>query len=254
VSNQSHDDLERVIRGAYRNVPAPAAGLCADCSAPTTSPTFDRCVPCTAYRSAGVPLARGGIVPLSWAPMDSQGYQDLRMYKEPAGTADQIARLRTMFALAFTRHSSCLVKPDSERPLGVAHVPSTSGTRVGEHPFSSLFMSMLSASVPRATAHYLGSGIGSRNSRRALSPDQWEITLPSPDITRVLVLDDTWVSGGHAHSVASAFEQQGVAARIIVLGRALDPSRNDHGGYLRAHAALPYDSAICPVHRVAHMP
>lgn len=78
--------------------------------------------------------ASGGVVPLSWAPMDSQGYQDLRQYKEPSATADQLGRLRTMFALAFSRHTTCIASSDPSRPLGVAHIPSTSGLRPGEHP------------------------------------------------------------------------------------------------------------------------
>lgn len=252
MSVQSYDDLERVIRGAYRNVPPPAAGLCKSCSVPTSSSSYDLCLPCASYERSGLPLARGGVVPLSWAPMDSQGYRDLRMYKEQGTTADQIARLRIMFALAFQRHSHCLARSDSDAPLAVVHVPSTSGTRTGEHPFASHFMSMLGGGIPHAIALYAGPTGGDRNARRALAPEHWHIGLPHAGIKRVLVFDDTWVSGGHAHSVATAFEQQGVAARIVVLGRSLNPSRTDHGAYLRSHPAEPFDSAICPVHRIIH--
>jgi hypothetical protein len=252
VSDANYDELERVIRGAYRNVPAHTAGLCESCTAPTSSPGYKRCVPCDAYDRAGIQLAQGGVVALSWAPMDSQGYQDLWQYKESGATLDQLGRLRTMFALAFTRHSVCIARPDVARPLAVAHVPSTSGTRAGEHPFATYFVSMLDTGVPRAGVRYVGPTGGTKNSRRILAPEHWEVEVPDPAISRVLVLDDTWVSGGHAHSVAAAFERSGVAARVIVLGRALDPSRGDHGAYLRAHPAEPFDSSICPVHRIAH--
>lgn len=251
MSGSEFDDLERVIRGAYRNVPAHAPGLCALCSAPTSSPTYSHCVPCEAFQRSGIQLARGGVVALSWAPMDSQGYQDLRQYKEPTVAPDQLGRLRTMFALAFTRHVGCLARRDAERPLAVAHIPSTSGLRPGPHPFEQNFVNMLSADVPRAQARYVGPVGGSRNSRRNLTPEHWETDLPA-GTGRVLVLDDTWVTGGHAQSVAAAFEQRGVAARIVVLGRALDPSRTDHGSFLRANPPAPFDSSICPVHREAH--
>lgn len=252
MSGENYDALERVIRGAYRNVPPPAAGLCVSCTAPTSSPAYQRCVPCDSFARSGMKTASGGVVPLSWAPMDSQGYQDLRQYKEPSATADQLGRLRTMFALAFSRHTTCIASSDPSRPLGVAHIPSTSGLRPGEHPFETHIMSMLASSVPRVSIRYVGSTDGTRNSRRSLDPDQWEIELPPTPLSRVLVFDDTWVSGGHAQSVAAAFEQRGIASRIVVLGRALDPSRNDHGTYLRAHPATPYDSSICPVSRRSH--
>lgn len=246
------DDLERVIRGAYRNVPPVGPGLCELCSAPTTSQSYTHCRPCESYLGSGVQLAQGGVVPLSWAPMDSQGYQDLRQYKEASVTPDQLGRLRTLFALAFTRHSACLAKKDDTRPLAVTYIPSTSGLRQGPHPFGENFMSMLSDNVPQVETRYIGPLGGTRNSRRTLAPAHWEIDTPAQTPGRVLVFDDTWVTGGHAQSVAAAFEQQGVAARIVVLGRALDPSRGDHGSFLRSHPADPFDSSICPVHRVVH--
>ena len=251
MSGQGYEDLERVIRGAYRNVPPRAAGLCEVCSAPTTSSAYRLCVPCEAHAGSGVQLASGGVVPLSWAPMDSQGYQDLRQYKEPGATDEPVGRLRTMFALAFTRHSGCLAKKDGG-PLAVVHIPSTSGLRSGAHPFELHLMSMVSVNVPRAAARYEGPTDGTRNSRRALTPEHWKLELPPTLVSRVLVLDDTWVSGGHAQSVAAAFEQRGIAARIVVLGRALIPTRNDHGRYLRDHPAEPFDSRVCPVHREIH--
>lgn len=250
MSNLEFDERERVIRGAYRNVPAHSAGLCALCSAPTSSSSYSHCVPCETFLGSGIQLARGGVVALSWAPMDSQGYQDLRQYKEPMVTPDQLGRLRTMFGLAFTRHAACLVG-DPDLPLSVAHIPSTSGLRPGPHPFEQNFVNMLSPDVPRAQARYVGPVGGARNSRRNLNPDHWEIDLP-PGAGKVLVLDDTWVTGGHAQSVAAAFELRGVAARIVVLGRALDPSRTDHGRFLRSNPAEPFDSSTCPVHREAH--
>lgn len=171
VSGENYDALERVIRGAYRNVPPPAAGLCVSCTAPTSSPAYlSVSVPCDSFARSGMKTASGGVVPLSWAPMDSQGYQDLRQYKEPSATADQLGRLRTMFALAFSRHTTCIASSDPSRPLGVAHIPSTSGLRPGEHPFETHIMSMLASSVPRVSIRYVGSTDGTRNSRRSLGP------------------------------------------------------------------------------------
>ena len=252
VSGAGRDDLEPLIRGAYRNVPPHTAGMCTQCTAPTSSAAYDMCVPCKSYASSGLPLASGGVIPLSWAPMDSQGYQDLRQYKEPGATAEQLLRLRAMFALALVGHAGCILPESGKRRFAFAHVPSTSGVRTGEHPLQTHFISMLAAGIPRLTPRYVGPTGGDRNARRTFNPSHWDVDAPVGGLDRVLVLDDTWVSGGHAQSVASAFEQRGVRARIIVLGRALIPSRTDHGRFLRDHSPMPFDSRICPLHRMIH--
>ncbi|WP_218621652.1 hypothetical protein [Microbacterium oleivorans] len=198
------------------------------------------------------PRATGGSIALSWAPMDSQGYQDLRQYKEPGATPDQVGRLRTLFGLSLTHHRECIVRTIPGRPFGVAHVPSTSGTRPGPHPIETLLLPMLSNEIPRTVPVFVGPPETDRNARRQMNPDNWSVAPPAHGVDRVLVIDDSWVTGGHAHSVASAFERIGVAARIIVLGRVLDPTRNDHGRYLREHPAEPFDSRRCPIHGEVH--
>jgi hypothetical protein len=252
VTAQEYDAYERVIRGAYRNVPDSAPGLCQACTAPTSGVGYTLCVPCETHSSSPHQLARGGVIPLSWAPMDSQGYQDLRQYKESSGTPEQIARLKILFALAMKRHGDCIAKPDPSSPVGIAHVPSTSGERQGVHPLAAHVLPMFSPDRPRVTPLYVGPLGGDRNARRFLHPEHWELPDLPASVSRVLVIDDSWVSGGHAQSVGAAFEREGVAARIIVLGRVLDPSRQDQGSYLRAHEAAPFDSAVCPVHRLIH--
>ena len=184
--------------------------------------------------------------------MDSQGYQDLRQYKEPGATPDQIGRLRTLFALSLTRHRECIVRTIPGRPFGVAHVPSTSGMRPGPHPIETQFLAMLSPEIPRTVPVFVGATETDRNARRQVNPDNWSVEPPAEGIDRVLVIDDSWVTGGHARSVASAFQRIGVAARIIVLDRVLDPTRNDHGRYLREHPAEPFDSRRCPLSGEIH--
>lgn len=192
-------------------------------------------------------------MPLSWAPMNAQGYQDLSQYKEATGTPEQIDRLRILLWLALSKHSGCIIPNGAERPFAVTHVPSTSGQRQGPHPLETHLLSMIAPLRPRATPTYVGPSGGDRNARRVLRPDFWDIdTATLGGAQRVLILDDTWVTGSHAQSIAAAFELRGVQTRIVVLGRALDPTRNDHGGYLTMHLPEPFDSDICPVTRVVH--
>ncbi len=246
------DEYERRIRGTYLNVPAPIAGLCRVCSAPTSGPGYELCVPCDGHARSGLSLARG-VVPLSWSPMGAQGYQDLTQYKDPMATAEQTDRLRVLLWLALTKHADCIIPARRERPFAVTHVPSTSGLRSEMHPLEVHLLSMIAGARPRATPLYVGPVGGDRNARRVLRPDHWQIDPQSLEgAQRVLILDDTWVTGSHAQSVAAAFESMGVATRIVVLGRALDRTRSDQGGYLTTHRAARFDSDLGPVQGVRH--
>lgn len=258
MTSPSFADLERLIRGTYTNVPPAVPGLCNVCTAPTSGPQYSLCLPCEHRANSGYPLARG-VVPLSWAPMapvngySAQGYLDLRQYKEPDYDELQIARLRTLLYLAIAKHAECVLPEYRTRSFAIAHVPSTSGERDGPHPVAERFVTMFSPDAPRVVPEYVGRVGGDRNGRRAFNPANWHIEAEQlGDAGRVLIIDDTWVSGGHAQSLAAAFEGKGIAARTVVLGRAIDPNRTDHGSFLRAHDPQPFDSDVCPVHRVRH--
>ncbi|MEV8337927.1 MAG: hypothetical protein EPO52_15285 [Herbiconiux sp.] len=255
--------LEAEIRGAYYNAPPAAPGLCQVCTAPTTSEQYLLCSPCESAQSSGHQLAHD-VVPLSWAPMpegldygthsySGQGYLDLRQYKTPEAVQTQWRRLRSLFILAFAKHSACIVPDSDSRAYAITHVPSTSGQRNGTHPIETLLYGNFRDDRPRVTPEYVGEVGAPRAHRRQLNPSNWRIDpTQMQGAERVLILDDTWVTGGHAQSLAAAFAAIGVSARVIVLGRALDPRRNDHGSYLAEHRPALFDSSICPVHRVQH--
>jgi len=251
--------IERSLRGAYINVPPLAAGLCSICTAPTSGPDYSRCFLCDQHIAGGTPLATS-VVSFAWAPMaatsgySGQAYLDLRQYKEPGASGEHVARLLGLLLLTFANHSTCLLPAEPGMPYLLAHIPSTRGDRQGEHPIQSHFLSRFRPEIPRVVPEFVGTAGGNRNDRRRLNPDNWHIPLDQVgDAKRALIVEDTWVSGGHAQSVAAAFEQLGIRTRVLVLGRALDPSRKDHGGYLRAHPdPPPFDIRYCPVHRTVH--
>lgn len=248
------DVLERPLRGAYGQVPAKAAGLCAVCSAPTSGPQYERCTPCDRHARSGLRLA-ADVVPLMWAPKTAvgshsgQGYQDLWSYKTDGADPSHAHRLRYLLYLAVAGHRECLAPNQRERPLALAHVPSTTGRASESHPIVSRFLSMFGPEIPRVVPTY----VGGEGEPRVLRPSAWQLDATQlQGAKRVLLIEDTWVTGSRSQSVASAFADLGVGVRIVVLGRALDPTRTDQGNYLRAHPRRQYDRRICPVHRDIH--
>lgn len=264
MSEGGFDRRDVEIRGAYTNVPPPAPGLCAVCTAPTTSPVYARCSPCETAANSGIQVARD-MIPLSWAPMpgatgeaarySGQGYLDLSQYKTVEATPAQSRRLRSLFMLAMSKHQRCILPDWPTRTCAIAHVPSTSGLRTGAHPLEELLLGFFHINIPRVNPQYVGQVGGNRNQRRMLNPENWRINSEElQGASRVLILDDAWVTGGHAQSLAAAFARIGVNSRILVLGRVLDPRRDDHGSYLETHPPALFNSDICPVHRVRHVP
>lgn len=250
-------ELEVLIRGTYINVPPARPGLCRVCTVPTSGPGWDLCLPCQGHSRSGYRLARD-VIPLGWSPKtqahgySAQSYTDLSQYKEPSTPSDHLTRLRALMSLAFNRHGSCILPDFKSRPFAVSYVPSTSG-RPAHQPAVEQFVKMFAADIPRVVPAFRGQVGGDRNARRAFAPNNWEIPAGVPEeVERVLIIDDTWVTGGHAQSVAAAFELAGMRSRVVVLGRALDPNRTDQGSFLRAHPSEAFDSFRCPVHRVVH--
>lgn len=84
--------------------------------------------------------------------------------------------------------------------------------------------------------------------RRQLNPAYYQIRTSFPRGRHVMVLDDTWVSGGHAQSVALALKRAGAAkVSILVIARWLD--MRDYRTkcvYQTRIEPRPYNPNICP--------
>lgn len=235
------------LRAIYLNPPRIGKDTCPVCTVPK-DPMYPLCVPCNNHRYAGTPLA-DFVAPLSWAPMHSQAYEDLYSYKtDPHRPVADVAaeRLRLMFRLAFTKHAQCLIPGWENSTVAVVHVPSTNG-RQGPHPMETI-LSMFGANIPRLLIRYVGETGRARDDKRVLRPGDWKVDVPDAGIlTRVLVIDDSWVCGGHAQSIASVLKTAGVpSVGIVPFGRVLRMDWQPNIQYIRDHPAPPFNSEVCP--------
>lgn len=79
---------------------------------------------------------------------------------------------------------------------------------------------------------------------------------PVPEGAHVLLIDDTWTSGGHAQSAALAARAEGAAhVSVLVVARWIEPSwvllldgerKVDPETYLRGLSPGDYDPLVCP--------
>lgn len=242
-------DQLAAIRPIYRN-PERSASTCPVCTTPLLAGD-SLCIPCSGHMLRGLPLA-DLVAPLTYAEKRTQAYQDLYSYKEPPATPQTDAaegRLRYLLYAMLSQHISCIA------PSGlsaIAHVPSSKG-RIGPHPLSSM-LTLFRAEIPRLEIAFSTTPEESSNDRRALRPERVLLPADLPsDLGTVLLIEDAWVTGGHAQSIASRLKQAGAGQVVVVaLARVLDPNFSATDGYLRAHPRAPFDPELCPVHGVKH--
>jgi hypothetical protein len=229
-------------------VPSPGPGVCRICRGPAAAGRAV-CFSCRLVaRRLGLPSAP--VVPARLCPLPSPLYTVLLGYKE-----SPVAEARLRFCAIVRALLRAFLLGDGDRlecavggPIdAVTLVPSTH--RPGPAPLARV--DGLAGDVADAlpAARWAPALL-----QRAHQPDAWSpvahmrpdataFTVPPSDPAalrgaRVLLLDDTYVSGARAQSAAAAFHRAGVRTVIGPLGRVLRPDRVPrHADFLRQHVA-----------------
>jgi hypothetical protein len=226
-------------------VPVPGPGVCRVCRGPAAAGSI--CFACRLIaRRLGSPLTP--VVPARLCPLPSPLYTVLLGYKE-SPVAEARSRFGTVVR-ALVRSFLSGHRPQIEAGAGgaldlVALVPSTH--RPGPAPLA-LVAGLADDIAVLATARWApallrrADGVEGAPPLAHMRPDPAAFTVP-PGRTvlagaRVLLLDDTYVSGARAQSAAVALRRAGARPVIGPLGRVLRPDRFAlHAEFLRRHAA-----------------
>ena len=157
--------------------------------------------------------------------------EDLRRYKSEraAGAPEAAARLRELLAAFLRDEGDALWREAGMRagPSAVAVVPSGQG-RIGAHPLAGIVracvgLPLIRLSIAPDVIHIRGVDAG------------WLRVTGSVAGADVLVVDDTWVSGGSAQSAAAALKLAGARrVAIVVLGRHVNPATRSSARFLAA--------------------
>jgi hypothetical protein len=115
-------------------------------------------------------------------------------------------------------------------PEAVAVVPSGQG-RPGAHPLAGLVRSCVEQPLVRLSVR------SGEIHARGVNPG-WVGVMGRVDGGDVLVVDDTWVSGGSAQSVAAALKLAGARrVAVVVLGRHVNPADPRSAAFLESVGA-----------------
>lgn len=180
--------------------------------------TYRWCYPCHQHRTVSGGALADVVLPIAYGVKGEQHYQNLVAYKASNPAVGAKTRLRDLTLLFLREHWKCLVRSRGEL-TDLAIVPSTRG-RPGPHPLASLVASRIPLRLVAVAAN-----AAYPPEDRDFHTDRFQITTDlgaSNGPRRVLLLDDTWTTGGRIQSMAYALKAAGALAVVsVVLGRLL---------------------------------
>jgi hypothetical protein len=190
------------------------------------------CYQCDLAREVAGGLLADVVVPLGYAVRGGMLAEDLWRYKsERAGAAESAGRLREMLASFLRQEGDAAWRAAgmTAAPSAVAVVPSGQG-RPGAHPLVGIVRSC--ADLPLVRLSVASGAIHVRG----VTMDWLRVDGLAAG-AEVLVVDDTWVSGGSAQSAAVALKLAGAKrVAIVVLGRHVNPADPRSADFLAAIA------------------
>jgi len=206
----SAEEVYRAAHPEFGAVPALRAfETCEECLGPVAA--YTRCPSCRRLFSDAPAQLEGMVVPMSTARNPSPWYSKLVAYKnfDPAAQMP-IAALVHLFTLHHARPITELLGGEADV---VAIVPSTRGKSFQQQPLRETLARSphLREKLQGVVSHRPGITVP----RRTYTPEAFACT-ESIQGTRVLLVEDLWVSGSKAISTAGAMLEAGAASVLIV--------------------------------------
>jgi len=214
----------RAATVALPAVPGPGPGVCACCRG-AARPGFARCFHCRLHAESAPGLLADVVAPVAFAPKGSRLATDLWVYKSDRSGAREAGRTLLALLLVYLREEGPRVwqRAGMPAPACACVVPSGRG-RPGPHPLQALVRGCLTLPWVPLLARPGGDTWG-----RALDPGRFCAPRPLTG-QAVLLLDDTWTSGGTAQSAAVALKRAGArSVAVVVVGRHM-PAIAGRGG------------------------
>lgn len=212
----------------YRNhlVPVlpPGSGVCAVCWT-AVSPGFRLCYRCNkANGSFGQGLA-DVVVPVALAVKREQLAHELWHYKYDVDSHVR-SRLTTRLGAVLWRflgqHEMHIADAAGVREFDIVTTVPGTRPREGAHPLEYIVGTLVGQTKGRYEP-LLAPGRGSPAAKHSLAADRYAATRPLLNGSAVLLVDDTWTTGGNAQSAALALRVAGAGkVAIVVIGRHFD--------------------------------
>lgn len=225
----------------YRNhlIPVLPAnwGVCSICRT-AAHPDFRLCYPCNSARNEFRQGLADVVVPIALAVKREQFAHELWHYKYDVDPNVR-TRLGTRLAAVLWRFLGEHEKHIAEAVRApvfdiVTTVPGTR-QRESQHPLEQIVGTVVGQTKDRYEP-LLTRSQNAAGPSHTLTADRYRATRALPDAPAILLIDDTWTTGGNAQSAAIALHAAGAAkVAIVVIGRHFDRGfRNCESYYQQA--------------------
>jgi hypothetical protein len=198
---------------------------CRTCRGPVQA-GFARCYQCDLAHVRCAGLLADVVAPVAYAVKGGRLAGDLWRYKSGTpGAAEAAARLAAMLAGYLRDHGDQVWRAAgmAAGPGLAAVVPSGQG-RTGPHPLLGIVTSCVGVPIVPLSASP-GAAARSRGLADGVAAGWLAVAGPVAGAD-VLLVDDTWVSGGSAQSAAVALKAAGARrVALVVIGRHVDPAQ-----------------------------
>jgi hypothetical protein len=233
--------LVRQAGGYLRNVVREDQLTCAVCSTPC--PGYTYCLRCAAHRREGEDLA-DQVACLTYAVAGQQAGYVMRGYKAapPVEEHRNVVALTAILGLGL--HAECAGRRLGAQVTHWATIPSLPA-RDGAHPLRALVAQVAPGQEVTLTA------AAATQDARAINADHF-VADAVLDGGHLLLIDDTWASGGHAQSAVLAGRRAGAMhVSVLAVARWIDPgwqipTYETSAGFVRVRCTGDYDPSVCP--------
>ena len=244
-SRTIRERLVAEVGGYLRNVVREPHVTCAVCTTPI-KPAFDLCLRCRRDQQDFAAGLADLVVCVCYAIRGRQSGHLMHSYKDLEAPARHNQTLLSYLMLAaLDVHGGCI-----ERQLGHdvdawAFVPSVRIDRTGEHPLH-VVAKRAGLALPEIE---LLTGECADPKQRTTSADRFTLAANSHVRGRhVLLIEDTWTTGGNAQSAALTLRRGGATSvTIVALARWLKLEEPPTGAFVKSRLTADYDPLICPV-------
>ena len=243
--SRTYEEVTDPLLAALVSVPPVGPGVCRFChGAPGSG--FAQCASChRTTRQVSNPVET--IVPISLYTIPSQLHTVLRNYKDldPGPTRDPLLLQVAGLIGRFLRdHRKCIVDTVGIDFDTIVAVPS-SGGRIGAHPLEVAIDRL--ATYRSMLANLLEPGSEKIDESRNANDLAFRVRGIARD-RRVLLVDDTFVTGARIQSAASALHQGGATVvAALAVGRVVrfDPDYPNSQALFEQASSTPFDFAQC---------
>ncbi|MGH3822010.1 MAG: hypothetical protein ACRDRA_04110 [Pseudonocardiaceae bacterium] len=233
------------VGGYLRNVVREPHMTCATCATPV-KPAFDLCLRCQRDQQEFGDALADLVVLFCYGIKGRQSGYLMHSYKDLEAPARHNQTLLSLLLLAgLDFHGRCI-----ERRLGHdfdawAFVPSVRTDRIGEHPLR-VVARRAGLALPEAE---LLAGERADPEQRTTSADRFALGANSHVQDRhVLLIEDTWTTGGNAQSSTLTLRRGGAASvTIVAFARWLKPEESLTSAFVTSRLTGDYDPLSCPV-------